>query len=145
MKHQLVICLLLIAALFCNNCGSKIQLKCGISAASQIGIDHLQPLIDAMEQYKKDNGKYPANFNLVPKYIDKIPIIISGDESSYDQSKFNILKNGQLGGSSRVSSEDGSYFSMQFLTKDDRTCLLGGENNMCEYSSDKPFWNCQQK
>ncbi len=145
MKHQPAICLLLIIFLLFGSCGGKkIQTTCEISEAAQIGIDHLQPLIDAMEQYKKDNGKYPVGIDLAPKYIDKVPIISSGGEEYYDKSKFNILKHDKLGASSGVNSDDGSYFNIEFTTKDERICLLGGRNNICEYSSDSPSWNCHQ-
>jgi hypothetical protein len=145
MRHQLILMLSLIFVLFLTSCGGKkIQMTCGISEVSQVGINHLQPLINAMELYKKDTGKYPIGVDLAPKYIDKIPVIISGGEEYYDKSKFNILKHENLGGSSGINSDDGSYYSIEFLTQDDRFCLLGGRNNICEYTSDRSFWNCHQ-
>ena len=143
-KYQFIIKLLLVVVFLSGCNGKKIQINCEISEASRIGMRHLQPLIDAMEQYKNDTGKYPVRVDLAPKYIDKIPVIISEGEEYYDKSKFRVLKRENLGRSSGISSEDGSYYSVEFLTTDDQICLLGGRNNICEYTSQTKQWSCYQ-
>ena len=98
-----------------------------------------------MEKYKGDNGSYPKNaLELVPNYIDKIPIIINADENLDDEAKYNILKLDKLRGGVPWTADDGNYFEIKFYSEDDRTCLLGGRNNLCEYSSRNPSWNCHQ-
>lgn len=145
MKQLLIVPLMLILILLVNSCGGKkIKVTCKISEVAQVAINHLQPLINAMEQYKKDNGQYPVGVELAPKYIDKIPVIIDSGEEYYDKSKFNILIHDKLGRSSGHNSEDGNYFTVEFLTTDDRICLLGGRNNICEYTSKTKEWGCYQ-
>lgn len=134
---------IIITSAFLVSCSKKIHISCGISEASQIGINHLQPLVDAMEKYKTDNGKYPAEVAISPKYIDKIPIISSGDDVQYDESKFNVLKNKELHGAIGTSGQDGNYFSLRFTTDDDRICLIG-KANICEYTSETKQWRCYQ-
>ena len=145
MNYKILIAsVILISASLTNSCGGrKFQFVCGISEVSQIGINHLQPLVDAMEQYKKDNGRYPVGIDIAPRYIDKIPIISSGGEQYYDESHFNVLKHEKLSGGIGVSSDDGSYFSLKFTPIDDRICLMG-RNNICEYRSDTKQWGCYQ-
>lgn len=134
---------IIITSAFLVSCSKKIHISCGISEASQIGINHLQPLVDAMEKYKTDNGKYPVEVDISPKYIDKIPIISSGDDVQYDESKFNVLKNKELRGAIGTNSPDGNYFSLRFTTDDDRICLTG-KANICEYTSKTKQWICYQ-
>lgn len=136
--------LALIEILLLTSCeGKKLKLVCGVSETSQIGINHLQPLVDAMERYKKDNGKYPIGVSLIPKYIDKIPVI-SSTPGVYDESTYKVLQNERVGNSSGNVSEDGSYFRIEFLVRDDRICITLGRNNICEYTSERPVWNCHQ-
>ena len=144
MKHKIVsfflpatLCLLVVA------CGGKYQAECGISEVSQRGIDFVQPTIDAMERYKKDNGKYPADvFELTPRYIDKIPIVLHSKQG-VDETKYKILVEEKLRGGVPRTVSDGSRFSVEFISNDERACLTG-RNNICEYSSENPFWNCHQ-
>jgi hypothetical protein len=139
---------LLYILILSNTCTSRpIQLTCGICETAQIGINHFQPLVDALEKYRVDNLRYPSDLReLVPKYIDKISIILGkevppevGNEPIY-----NVLRHEKLGNKLSYQDDQGRVFSLGFLTQDDRICLLGGRNNICEYSSDRPFWNCHQ-
>ncbi len=120
------------------------ELTCNVSQYSQKAISHLQPLIVALEKYKMENGRYPPYFNdLVPKYTQKIPMI--GNEKITPGSPiFNHLVDKKLGDSLANIADDGNSYYIYFTTKDDRICLLGGRNNICEYSSENPVWNCHQ-
>jgi hypothetical protein len=124
-----------------SSCGGKsVQLSCGLSEASQLGINHLQPFVDAMEKYKVDEGKYPKNgLELIPKYLDKVPVIAIGGMVLYDP-QVDVLKTDKI--SSYNASFDGDSFSIEFYPKDDRICLLGGRNNVCEYTSNTKKWGC---
>ena len=126
-----------------SSCSRKVQIVCGISEVSQMGIDFVQPTIVAMERYKEDNGEYPKDiFNLVPKYIDKIPIVLHSKED-VDESKYNILIHEKLRGGVPRIEDDAGYFSIEFIPTDDRICLTG-RNNICEYRSDTKQWGCYQ-
>jgi hypothetical protein len=144
MKHRIsLITLIITTAFFTNSCGGKFQFVCGVSDVSQIGINHLQPLVVAMEEYKKDNGRYPEyGTDLIPKYLNKVPVLASNDES-YDESKVDVLRNERLGSDKAIFEKDGSNFSLSFYPTDDRFCLTG-RNNICEYTSDTKKWGCYQ-
>ena len=146
MKYQILFFSSILAAiLLTNSCGGgKYKFVCGISDISQIGINHLQPLTDAMEKYKNDNGRYPKSFrDLIPKYLEKIPIISSGGEENVDESIFDVLKHDKIKRDIGSLDSNGSYFKLAFIPTDDRICLMG-RNNICEYSSERPFWDCHQ-
>jgi hypothetical protein len=137
--------LILIFIFIISCCGTKrVVLTCDISQDSQKAINHMQPLINALEKYKTENGKYPQYFNdLVPKYTENVPMI--GNEKMTPGSPiFDHLVNEKLGNSTANITDNESKYYIEFTTIDDRICLLGGRNNICEYSSDKPFWNCHQ-
>jgi hypothetical protein len=96
-----------------------------------------------MEEYKKDNGRYPEyGTDLIPKYLNKVPVLASNDES-YDESKVDVLRNERLGSDKAIFEKDGSNFSLSFYPTDDRFCLTG-RNNICEYTSDTKKWGCYQ-
>ena len=147
MKGSLITIVLLFFVALSNACVSrKVQFVCGINETSQIGINHLQPLVDALEKYKVDNGRYPSDWRtLVPKYIDKIPVIL-GAEVSPDIGNspiYKVLRHEKL--SSKLTHQDaqGQEFKLGFFTQDDRICLVG-RNNICEYTSETKEWNCYQ-
>jgi hypothetical protein len=136
--------LIIIFVFSTNSCGEKkLSFNCGISNVSQKGINHMQSLIDALEEYKTQNGRYPQYFNdLVPKYTKKIPMI--GNERIVPGSPvYDHFIDENLGDSFSTISDDGSYFSIKFLPKDGRFCLMG-KNNICEYTSDTKKWGCYQ-
>jgi hypothetical protein len=134
----------LTAILMLTACGSRdFHFQCGISDVSKLGINHLQPFVEAMEKYKTDKGHYPKyGTDLVPGYIDKVPTLASENET-FDETKINVLRNDKLGSDKSRFADDGSYFSIEFLPKDDRFCLMG-KNNICEYTSDTKKWGCYQ-
>jgi hypothetical protein len=128
-----------------NSCGNEnVHFSCGFSEASQIGINHLQPFVDAMEKYKIDVGKYPQNgLELIPKYLSKVPTIaIKG--MILDDIRVDVLKTDKIDSYKTSFADDGRSFSIEFFPKDDRTCLLGGRNNVCEYRSETKQWGCYQ-
>ena len=141
-KPLLIICFL---AFVNNSCGGKsLHFTCGFSEVSQTGINHLQPFIDAMEKYKVDNGKYPKlGTQLIPQYLDKIPVI-SSEKNVFDESQVKVLRNDKIWKDEATLAEDGSYFSLRFYPRDDRICLFGGRNNICEYTSESKQWGCYQ-
>ena len=143
--RKVSILVIVICAVFTtNSCNREIQFSCGLSEASQFGINHLQPFVDAMEKYKDDNGRYPKNgLKLIPKYIDKLPVIAL-DGMKYDETTSKVIKTDQIYRDSGSFTEDGSYYSVSFYPKDDRICLLGGRNNICEYTSQTKEWGCYQ-
>jgi len=104
----------------------------------------MQSLIVALEEYKTENGRYPQYFNeLIPKYIQRIPMV--GNERIVPGSPvYDHLIDEKLGDSFSTISDDGSYFSIKFPPKDNRICLLGGRNNICEYTSETKKWDCYQ-
>jgi hypothetical protein len=147
MRKSFLSIILLLLIILNNSCTLRpIHLTCGISETAQIGINHLQPFVDAMEKYKADNGRYPAKpwEDLIPKYIDKIPILNCTVSDAGMLPIHKVLENKKICESLGALEKDGSYFRFAFTTTDDRICLLGGRNNICEYSSDRPFWNCHQ-
>ena len=88
-----------------------------------------------MEKYKDDTGRYPENVtDLIPRYIEKISIINFSSEG-FDQTKYDVLQSEKLQASGPFINDNGNYFSIRLLPKDDRICLLGGKNNICEYTS----------
>jgi hypothetical protein len=128
-----------------SSCTSqKVKFVCGLSETSQIGINHLQPLVDVMERYKIDYGTYPTpnTKDLIPKYIDKIPILNCSGSVAGILPIHNVLENEKLCEAQNTFAEDGSYFSIKFFVSDDRICLTGGKNNYCEYTSDTKKWSC---
>jgi hypothetical protein len=145
LKNISVLLILSVVCLLISCEAEKIQISCGISEVSKVGINHLQPLADAMEKYKSDNNRYPESFEeLLPKYISKIPIIATGKEESIDTLKFDVLINEKLFPGLKIIENDGSYFKLEFIPTDNRICLLGGRNNICEYTSEKKQWGCYQ-
>lgn len=136
---------LLTFLVFTSSCTTnEAHFSCGIGSVSQEGINHLQPLIEAMENYKKDNGSYPASYtDLIPKYLTRVPVINSGGVEEIDETKFFVLKSDSIYRDVGVLAKDGTYFKLVFIPKDDRTCLFG-RNNICEYSSNDPRWDCHQ-
>lgn len=143
MRRLFGLFILAVAGLAAAACGEKFSAACGVSEISQTGINFVQPTIQAMEQYRKDNGKYPNDvFDLVPKYIEKIPIVLY-EKGEVDETKYNILIHEKLrGGVPRIYPNENS-FSIEFTPTDDRVCLTG-RNNLCEYSSVNKSWNCHQ-
>lgn len=133
----------LIFLLFVASCGEKSAVVCGISDVSQKGINFVQPTIEALEKYKRDNGKYPADvFQLMPAYIDKIPIVLH-EKAGVDETKYKILVEEKLKGGVPRTAADGKSYSVEFIPSDERMCATG-RNNICEYSSEKPFWDCHE-
>lgn len=134
---------IIVLVLYISSC-QRVNIKCEISETAQIGINHFQPLIDAMEKYKDDNGNYPTpkTNNFVPQYIEKIPILNCSGSQSGILPIHNVLEDKRLCSSPNAFKEDGSYFKIQFYVKDDRICLLGGRNNICEYTSETKKWKC---
>ena len=127
-----------------NGCNQKINFTCGISETSQTAISHIQPVIEAMEKYKNDTGRYPKNaLDLIPNYIDKVPIIIHKREVLDNTNKYNVLVREELRGGVPWITESGDYFEIKFYSIDNRTCLMG-RNNICEYSSESKKWSCYQ-
>lgn len=59
---------------------------CGPMSLADQEINELamQPVINALELYKHDQGIYPAQLkDLVPDYLKSIPDLTTGDEPSY--------------------------------------------------------------
>lgn len=145
MQIKIISFLIIVGAVFTIACQKTVKVSCEISEISRIGIDHFQPLVYAMEKYKTDNGNYPPKdiSLLIPKYIDKIPLI-PYSKDGIDENKFNTLRNERIESGSATVDENGRSFSITFYPKDERICLLGGRNNICEYTSDKKQWGCYQ-
>ena len=145
MWKNIYIHLIVVVTLVTSSCGTKtVSLTCSISQTSQKAINHMQPLVDALEKYKADNGQYPQYFNdLVPKYTQRIPMI--GNEKMTPGSPvYDHLVDEKLGSSTANIADDRNSFYIEFTTVDDRICLLGGRNNICEYTSETKQWNCYQ-
>ena len=131
--------------LFFNGCSKKMNFTCGISEISQIGMNHIQPVIDAMEKFKNDTGKYPKNaLDLIPKYIDQVPIIVHKPETLDNANEYNVLVKDDLRGGVPWIPENRDYFEIEFYSIDNRTCFIGGRNNICKYRSEKKQWSCYQ-
>ena len=137
-----IICL---ACLFSTSCNRRIYFVCGIGEVAQTGINHFQPLIDALEKYKTDHGKYPTEdtVDFVPKYIDRIPVLDCTGTKPGILTTDNVLKDKRLCGGIGKSSDDENNFSIKFYPEDNRICLMG-RNNICEYSSESKKWSCYQ-
>ena len=59
-----------------------------------------EKLIDALEQYKRDNGVYPANLSvLIPQYLAEIPKTSKGNEYKYSSlnTTYGIIVNEDFG------------------------------------------------
>jgi hypothetical protein len=120
----------------------SVNFSCDIGENAKLGISYLQPLAEAMENYKTDNNKYPKYFNdLVPKYISEIPTI---SLTLPETPEWKIIRDERLGSSMSNISDNGGYFDIRFSPTDERICLLGGRNNICEYTSDTKRWGCFQ-
>jgi hypothetical protein len=148
MKKFVFIVTFLLMIISTNSCArGKVKIVCGISETAQIGINHLQPLVDALEKYKADHGKYPTadTKDFVPKYIDRIPIILNAGVSKEigNAPIFNALRHEKLESMSTLPDETGQTFNIGFYTKDDRFCLTG-KNNICEFKSGYTQWRCYQ-
>jgi hypothetical protein len=147
MKKLFFIFTLLLLIISANSCErGKVKIVCGINETSQIGIDHLQPLVNALEKYKADNGKYPSDWRvLAPNYIDRIPIILNAGVSKEigNEPIYNALRHNKLESMQTLSDETGQTFDVGFYTEDDRFCLTG-KNNICEFKSGWTQWRCYQ-
>jgi hypothetical protein len=146
MKKLIFITMLLILVISTNSCErGKVKVVCGISETAQIGINHLQPLVDALEKYKADHGKYPTSDtkDFIPKYIDRLPIILNSVVSKEIGSEpiYNVLRHAKLESKTTSTDETGQTFELGFYTKDDRFCLTG-RNNICEFRSEWNEWRC---
>ena len=76
-EKKIKLILIIIFIFLGNSCQQKLRLACEISEFSQLGINHFNPLVEAMEKYKGDLGHYPEGdiSILIPKYINRIPIV----------------------------------------------------------------------
>ena len=144
MKYTAKMFLFVSMTIFLASCGAKeVHFSCGISEVTQTGINHLKSLVDAMEKYKNDKGKYPEQvIDLIPSYIDKIPVVTHYADG-FDNSKFDVLQSDELQASGPLIGTGGSYFVLRLYPKDDRICLFG-RNNICEYTSETGRWGCYQ-
>lgn len=138
--------LLLVTILFTNNCGGqRVNLMCdpGEGEAAQAGQRFFQPLIDALEQYKAETGNYPnAMYELVPKYIDKVPDLREQERTPDEQSKVNnISPHSNIGGSSIAVRPDEKRFVITFYFYENKFCLLG-TGGRCEFYSGGSRWQC---
>lgn len=135
---------LFLALLICSACTKQLKITCGIGEVAQRGINHLQPMIDAMERYKADHGKYPTadTTDFAPQYIKKIPILSCVPPSSEISPIAEFIEDEDLCSSTSTSEKDGSSFMVKFYPNDERLCLLGGRNNICEYTSETKEWKC---
>lgn len=140
-QFYLFLCFLIFSTASCEK--RNFYLSCNISEISQIGINHFQPFIEAMEKYKIDKGKYPnTGTDLIPDYLDKIPVIaIRG--MVLDDPRVKVLKNDKITNYKAFFADGGAYFSVSFYPEDDRICLTG-RNNICEYTSETKQWGCYQ-
>jgi hypothetical protein len=148
MKKLVFIVALLLLIISTNSCErGKVKIVCGISETAQIGINHLQPVIVALEKYKADHGKYPTagTTDFVPKYIDKVPIILGVNASPVleNESIYKILRHEKLWSMPTLADDTGQTFHIGFYTQDDRFCLTG-RNNICEFKSGWTQWRCHQ-
>jgi hypothetical protein len=146
MKKFVFIVVLLLMIISTNSCErGKVKIVCGINETSQIGINHLQPLVDALEKYKADHGKYPTadTKDFVPNYIDKIPIFNCAGSKAGILPIHKVLENEKLCSMPTLPDDTGQTFHMGFYTKDDRFCLTG-KNNICEFKSGYTQWRCYQ-
>ena len=67
-SHLFILCFLIAIGLFVSSCRGHFG-----SAEEESIKAQAKPIIEAIEKYKKDNGKYPENLSdLVPKYIPSI-------------------------------------------------------------------------
>lgn len=136
---------LLIVLLLTNSCVSKrIKLSCGIGGTAQRGINYVQPMIDAMERYKADHGKYPTEDvkDFVPQYIDKIPTFNCTGSKLETSPTANVIQDKDLCRLTGGTEEDGQSFTVRFYPNDEHICLLSARNNICEYTSETKQWNC---
>lgn len=50
------------------------------------GIEKINLVIDAVENYYGDNGRYPEKIEeLIPKYLDEKPVTLTGEEIWYEK------------------------------------------------------------
>jgi len=110
--------------LFSYSAGRK-GLGCNLDneQGAQAGMKHFQPLINAVEQYKTEHGRYPENIELVNQ---------------------NVLGNGQgfpnekITGANVNLKADQHYFTITFFFDNDYVCLLG-QARKCTYAS-SVYW-----
>lgn len=141
---KLILGLFIVVSLF-TSCGNKrVNLNCSYDTTVESGKTFYQPLINALEKYKVEHENYPTNvFELVPKYIDKIPGTLSNSEtpnSSDEQGNLYVDKNikSQIIG---TRPDTKSYF-ITFYFRDDSSCFLN-KNGVCAYNAETKNWLCK--
>lgn len=133
------VCLLL------NSCGGeRLHLKCDYNEAAESGKEFYQPLINALENYKADHKNYPESvFELVPKYIDKIPGTTDSKETANSSDKTGKLYSHKNIKSQIIgSSAESNYYAITFYFRDNGNCLLD-KNGVCRYNSSNKAWLCE--
>lgn len=162
MKRLTLICCVLLISLANVSCyvlNEINQKKCPFNENAEviaIGKDYFQPLINALEKYKNDNGHYPKNvFDLTPKYINKIPLIGNLTRmgiTSWDKPKINNDSPHKSidSGTVHVSEDDSFSISFQY-SEDIEWCRTKKGSGMCTYNSKeykyswghvKKGWDC---
>jgi hypothetical protein len=80
MFGKLILITILCFTFIADNCGDKP----GEGEAAKRGYAAAQPVIEALEKYKQENGKYPDTWiKLVPKYLNEVPKDNNGLRYSY--------------------------------------------------------------
>ena len=90
---------------------------------AQIGMQYFQTLIEQIEQYKAEHGKYPENLENI-------------NQDTIGKGKSFPHKN--ITGASVNLRPDKNYFKVEFTFKNDYVCLLG-QPRRCTYAN-SVYW-----
>lgn len=134
-KALLLILIVIFGICACDS--SSFNPVCNHEEIIKSGKTYYQPLIEALENYKNDNGNFPAKLSqLAPKYISSQMIT---DENTFNAGDLdqNI---GSRFESLRPNGSDSFIIRFHFYKKDG--CFLY-KSGVCSYYGDTKNWDCK--
>ncbi len=134
--HFSIIILLGFSGLINTACKNTPTIVCYHEEIIETGKNYYKPLIESLEKYKTDNGKYPEKLSqLTPKYTS--PQVItdedtynSGDLPSEIELRFEAL------------NPDQNSYVIKFDFRSKEGCYLS-KSGECRFYSDTKSWNCE--
>jgi hypothetical protein len=120
MLSKIVLIAIISFTFIANNCGEK----AGEGEVAKRGYATAQPVIDALEKYRQETGKYPDTWvKLIPNYLKELPKDTDGLRYSY------------------LYNESKNMFVLEFTY--DGTGVVGITE--CNYYSNTKSWSCGGK
>jgi hypothetical protein len=120
MFGKLILITVFVFAFIANNCGDKP----GEGEVAKRGYASAQPVIEALDKYKQETGKYPDTWvKLIPKFINEVPKDGNGLRYSY------------------LYNESKNLYVIEFTY--DGSGVLGVTE--CSYRSNTKSWSCDGK